>query len=165
MNAPRPAGLRLLSRRRLAALRLAAEGNSRAQIAVKLGITVHTAAVYLSEATTALGARDLNHAVELGREQGLFAPGGAAVAVITVRQREALRLAANGATNAVIARCLHVAPATAHTLMQHAYRTLGVGSRTQAVAVAILLGIVPLEAIALPAALTDDEPAELRDAA
>lgn len=161
----RGAGMRILSRRRLAALRLAAQGDSREQIAAKLFVTVHTVAVYLSEAVVSLDVDDLAQAIELAERLGLFGPGGEAIARLTHVQRRALQLAANGATDAAIARALGFAPSSANTTLRQAYRILGVDNRTQAVAVAIRLGIVPLESIALPAALTGDEPAEPREAA
>lgn len=160
----RGAGMRILSRRRLAALRLAAQDDSHEQIAATLGVRVHTVAVYLSEAVVALDVDDLEQAIELARQLGLFGPGGEAIARLTFCQRDALRLAANGATDAAIGRALGFAPSSANTTLRQAYRILGVDNRTQAVAVAIRLGIVPIETVALPAALLEYQAAELQEA-
>ena len=160
----RGAGMRILSPRRLAALRLAARGDSHEQIAAQLGVRVHTVAVYLSETVVALDADDLAQAIELAERLGLFGPGGEAIARLTFCQRDALRLAANGATDAAIGRALGFAPSSANTTLRQAYRILGVDNRAQAVAVAIRLGIVPLETITLPAALGEGDAPGLREA-
>lgn len=52
------------------------------------------------------------------------------------REREVLALAADGLTNAEIARRLVVGPATVKTHLEHVYEKLGVESRTAAAAVA-----------------------------
>jgi hypothetical protein len=61
-----------------------------------------------------------------------------------------LLLAANGSTNAEIARRLGVTPNSVAEILTVAYRRLGVAGRAQAVAVALRLGLLGLDDIALP---------------
>jgi LuxR family transcriptional regulator of spore coat protein len=72
------------------------------------------------------------------------------VTALTRRQREVLLLAANGNTNAAIARWLGVKPHSVAEILTVAYRRLGVSDRAQAVAVALRLGVLDLDEIALP---------------
>lgn len=69
---------------------------------------------------------------------------------LTNRQREALLLAANGNTNADIARWTGTQPTSVAGLLTTAYRALGVSHRAQAVAVALRLGEIQLEDVRLP---------------
>jgi DNA-binding CsgD family transcriptional regulator len=71
------------------------------------------------------------------------------------RQREVLTLAANGNTAAQIGAWLWVTPDTVNTTLQNAYRNLGVHDRAHAVAVAIRLGLIDLEAVTIPDRLAD----------
>jgi DNA-binding CsgD family transcriptional regulator len=53
---------------------------------------------------------------------------------LTPREAEILRLVAQGQTNKEIAAILYVSPLTIRTHLQHVYEKLGVGNRTEAVA-------------------------------
>ena len=70
--------------------------------------------------------------------------------LLTRRQREYLLLAANGNTNAAIARWSGVTPGTVNEILGNAYRALGAHDRAQAVAVALRIGEFGLADIALP---------------
>lgn len=59
---------------------------------------------------------------------------------LTARQREALRLCADGKRDAEIAELLGIAPATAHEHIEDAKRRLGVRTRIQAVVIAVRNG-------------------------
>lgn len=72
---------------------------------------------------------------------------------LTRRQREVLLLAANGNTNAAIARWLGVRPHSVAEILTVAYRRLGASDRAQAVAVALRLGLLDLDDIVLPDAV------------
>ncbi|WP_327738417.1 helix-turn-helix transcriptional regulator [Streptomyces nojiriensis] len=71
---------------------------------------------------------------------------------LTRRQREVLLLAANGNTNAQIARWLGVTPNSVAEVLAKAYRALGVADRAQAVAVSLRLELLDMDAVFLPAA-------------
>jgi DNA-binding CsgD family transcriptional regulator len=68
----------------------------------------------------------------------------------TPREVDALRLLANGHTLTSAARVLGIGRAGVASLLVDAYRRLGVHDRAHAVAVAIRLELIPLEAIRLP---------------
>lgn len=63
------------------------------------------------------------------------------VPVLSSREREYLRLVAQGLTDAQIARRLHVARSTVRVQLGRLYRKLRVRNRTQAVAQAVVLGV------------------------
>jgi DNA-binding NarL/FixJ family response regulator len=65
-----------------------------------------------------------------------------ALASLTARELEVLRVMARGVTNAQIAAELFISPKTAKTHVQHIIAKLGVSDRTQAVVRAIEAGIV-----------------------
>jgi DNA-binding CsgD family transcriptional regulator len=71
----------------------------------------------------------------------------------TPREIHALRLLANGHTLTSAARVLGIGRAGVASLLVDAYRRLGVHDRAHAVAVALRLGLIPLEAIRLPETL------------
>ncbi|WP_330328240.1 response regulator transcription factor [Streptomyces pseudovenezuelae] len=71
---------------------------------------------------------------------------------ITDRERQTLIHAANGKTNASIARAMGVGQETVKTRMQSILRKLRVGDRTQAVAVALCLGLLEMDDVEIPAA-------------
>lgn len=73
---------------------------------------------------------------------------------LTARQAEVLVLVANGNTAVEIAGWLWVSPNTVNRVLQNAYRNLGVSSGAQAVAVALRLGLIPVEAVRLPEAVS-----------
>jgi len=69
---------------------------------------------------------------------------------LTRRQREVLLLAANGNTNAAIARWLGVRPHSVAEILTVAYRRLGAADRAQAVAVALAVGELGVHEINIP---------------
>ncbi|MEU0181811.1 LuxR C-terminal-related transcriptional regulator [Streptomyces sp. NPDC006207] len=81
------------------------------------------------------------------------AAGRSRVRVLTRRQLEVLRLAANGNTAAEIAGWLGVTADTINGTLRHAYRNLGVNDRAHAVAVACRVGLLRPGDIVLPEAL------------
>ena len=80
--------------------------------------------------------------------------GGRPVYPVTRRQVEALTHAANGRTNAGIAARMGISENTVSGLLRKAFVKLGASDRAQAVAVALRLGLVPLEAVVLPEAVS-----------
>ncbi|WP_408996788.1 LuxR C-terminal-related transcriptional regulator [Streptomyces scabiei] len=72
---------------------------------------------------------------------------------VTRRQVEILRLAANGKTNQAIAHFLGVSKETVKSQLRAVYPKLRVSDRTQAVAVAIRVGLLTVDDIALPRGL------------
>lgn len=74
---------------------------------------------------------------------------------ITGRQVDILRLAANGNTNRAIARHLGVGEETVKTQLQVTYRKLRAKDRTQAVAVALRVGLLSMTDVMLPPGLPD----------
>ncbi|MEU0237046.1 response regulator transcription factor [Nocardiopsis sp. NPDC006198] len=64
-------------------------------------------------------------------------------AVLSPRETEVLRLAAEGRTNAAIGRALHISQTTVKTHLVRVYDKLGVGDRTAAVSRAIRRGLLP----------------------
>ena len=70
---------------------------------------------------------------------------------LTAREKDALVLAANGHTNRAIGRALAINEETVKSRMQSILRKLRVRNRTQAVAVALALGVLALEDIVVPA--------------
>ncbi|HEY3477934.1 MAG TPA: helix-turn-helix transcriptional regulator [Streptomyces sp.] len=69
---------------------------------------------------------------------------------LTVRQREVLRLAANGNTNAQIATFRGVTPHSVAEILTAAYRRLGATDRAQAVAIALAVGELGVHEIHIP---------------
>ena len=63
--------------------------------------------------------------------------------LLSPREVEVLRLAAEGRTNAAIGRVLHISATTVKTHLMRAYDKLGVGDRTAAVSQAIRRGLLP----------------------
>ncbi len=94
-----------------------------------------------------------------GAEPGLFrcpgcdgVPGSGADerlagagAGLTEREVEVLQAFANGATTVEVVRTLNVSPKTVKNHLAHIYAKLGAADRTQAVSMALRLGIVRLE--------------------
>lgn len=72
---------------------------------------------------------------------------------VTRRQVEILRLAANGNTNQAIARWLGISVETVKSQLRAVYPKLRVSDRTQAVAVALRVGLLTVEDIDLPRGL------------
>ena len=70
---------------------------------------------------------------------------------LTTREKAALVLAANGKTNAAIARALGLGEETVKSRMQVIRRKLRAQDRTQAVAVALVLGVLSVDDIVVPA--------------
>lgn len=69
---------------------------------------------------------------------------------LTTREKDALILAANGKTNAAIARALGLNVETVKSRMQSILRKLRASDRTQAVAVALRLGVLEMDDIKVP---------------
>jgi len=64
---------------------------------------------------------------------------------VTEREREVLQLVANGRSNREIAEALDLSSRTVEAHLNHAYRKLGVGSRTEAAIQAFRKGLVRLD--------------------
>ena len=75
---------------------------------------------------------------------GVLAAGGdrAEVKMLTQREREVLRLLADGLRNEEIGRRLHIAAETARAHIRNAMRKLGAATRTQAVATALRQSLI-----------------------
>lgn len=71
-------------------------------------------------------------------------------AYITARERQTLLLAANGHTNRSIARVMGLTEDTVKTRMVKVRRKLRAQDRTQAVAVALALGLLSLTDVVVP---------------
>lgn len=69
---------------------------------------------------------------------------------LTKRQREVLLLSANGNTQQQIAKWLGICKGTVTGILTNAYRTLGVSTGQQAVAVALALGEIGIHQIHIP---------------
>ncbi len=67
---------------------------------------------------------------------------------LTDQERAVLRLAAHGCTNKAIGQELAMSPRTVQDHLERVYGKLQVGSRTQAVARALVLGLIPLDDLA-----------------
>lgn len=78
---------------------------------------------------------------------------GPARPILTARQRQVLVLAANGLTNQSIGRRLGIYEHTVKTHMQDVRRALHTNDRAQACTVALRLGLIRLDEIALPPAI------------
>lgn len=70
--------------------------------------------------------------------------------LLTARRLEILRLYAHGYDTVGVARSMFVSPSTVKDQTRLACRRLGAANRTQAVAVAIALGLLPVRDIAIP---------------
>ncbi|MEU6545026.1 response regulator transcription factor [Streptomyces sp. NPDC046859] len=75
---------------------------------------------------------------------------------LTERETEVLVMLARGKANKEIARELRIGEQTVKTYVSHIFDKLGVHSRTQAVAHALRLGLVPAAELARGLAATDD---------
>lgn len=73
----------------------------------------------------------------------LAAAGAEAAASLTPRERDVLRLLADGCTNEEVGRRLHLSPETVRTHVRKAMRKLDADTRTQAVATALRRRIIP----------------------
>ncbi|MDH6224322.1 helix-turn-helix transcriptional regulator [Streptomyces sp. MJP52] len=62
--------------------------------------------------------------------------------LLTARRLEVLRLAANGRTNAEIAKTLFISEEAVKSHMQLAYRSLGARDRTHAIAICLVRGLI-----------------------
>ena len=89
-----------------------------------------------------LGLRSYPHVIRDGEEPRAY---------ITARERETLLLAANGHTNRSIARAMGLTEETVKTRMVKVRRKLRAVDRTQAVAIALAMGLLALEDVAVPA--------------
>lgn len=73
---------------------------------------------------------------------------------ITRRQVEALTWVANGHTNAAIAARMGISGNTVAALLGKAFAKLGAADRAQAVAIGLRVGLIPLQAVELPEAVS-----------
>ncbi|WP_433302418.1 helix-turn-helix transcriptional regulator [Actinoplanes sp. CA-030573] len=95
-----------------------------------------------------LGAAPLLEAADtLARRLGLRTPGAAAVVaagteILTAREREVLRLVAEGKSNSRIAQSLYISPKTASVHVSRIIAKLEVANRVEAAAVAHRLGLL-----------------------
>ena len=69
---------------------------------------------------------------------------------LTTRQRQVLRLVANGNSNAAIATWLGITPHSVAEILTVAYRRLGAADRAQAVAIALAVGELGIHEIHIP---------------
>ncbi|MFE1949982.1 response regulator transcription factor [Streptomyces sp. NPDC059524] len=69
---------------------------------------------------------------------------------LTAREKDTLRLAANGKTNHAIARELGLSEETVKTRMQKLRRKLRADDRAHAVAIGLALGLLRLEDVVVP---------------
>lgn len=69
---------------------------------------------------------------------------------LTARQREVLALVANGNTSQQAGERLNIGVNTVNSILRNAFRTLGVTSRAQAVAVALAVGELGIHQIHIP---------------
>ncbi len=139
-------------RHRLAGALLATGGDDERARATELlrlarGVADHLGARPLAEAVGLLVRRAR---LTLGREAGpAAAPGPAAGPAealrLTGREREVLRLVADGRTNRQIAEELFISPKTASVHVSHILAKLGVSGRGEAAAVAHRLALFPAE--------------------
>jgi len=68
--------------------------------------------------------------------------GGEAASPLSPREREILRLASDGSSNAEIARTLHLSAETVKSHLRNSYEKLGAKDRTAAVALAMRRGLI-----------------------
>jgi DNA-binding CsgD family transcriptional regulator len=86
---------------------------------------------------------DLGRRARLGRQTASTAPG--ALAGLTAREREVLRLLTAGRSNREIAAALFIAPKTASVHVSNIMSKLGAASRTEAAALAHQAGLPPAD--------------------
>ncbi len=102
-----------------------------------------------AQAADRLGARPLRAALDDLARRARIGPApddgrpGAALASLTGREREVLRLIAAGRSNREIAAALFIAPKTASVHVSNILSKLGAASRTEAAAVAHREGLAP----------------------
>jgi two-component system, NarL family, response regulator DegU len=72
---------------------------------------------------------------------------GGALASLTARELQVLRLMATGDSNEAIARALHISPSTLRNHTSNIYRKLGISDRVQAVIVAVREGLVDVNPV------------------
>ncbi|WP_336923112.1 AAA family ATPase [Aquipuribacter sp. SD81] len=93
-----------------------------------------------------LGAAPLSAQVDaLERRAGLGEAGAGADAVLTAREREVLRLVAQGLTNRQVGARLFISEKTVSVHLSNAMAKLGASGRTEAVTLAHRTGLLPLE--------------------
>ena len=89
------------------------------------------------------GVVQLDAAIAKQLTRSLVAPKPGTVGALTDREREVLRLVAQGLSNRQIADALVISERTARTRVSNILSKLGVASRTQAALLAIREGIAP----------------------
>ena len=93
-------------------------------------------------AAVARGDTVLAPAVQSGLARELQLRSGDQKALLTPREREILKLTADGLSAPAIGRRLYLSPATVKTHLQHLYEKLGVSDRAAAVAEAMRRGLL-----------------------
>ena len=127
-----------------------AEAGQRADAEREWGLAMATAAE-LGAAPLQAALDDLGRRARLGPALASRAGAGAgagagapdALAGLTNREREVLRLLAAGRSNREIAAALFIAPKTASVHVSNIMAKLGAGSRTEAAAIALQAGLRP----------------------
>lgn len=130
-SASPPPALAALSPREQEALKLLAKDQSRADIALSLGITEGTLGGLLSDIYRKLGVKNRQDAVATTR------PSSAQLSTIptrlSLREQEVLKLLAEGQSTKDIARNLNISSGTVFVYASNICRILGVKSRAEAV--------------------------------
>lgn len=100
---------------------------------------------------TLISPEELSGLLKLARQRRLSNPAAhAAVASLTPRERQVLRLLADGLNNKEIARHLGTTVATERNYLASVFSKLGVHSRLQALVFALHHGIVEIPTVAAP---------------
>jgi DNA-binding NarL/FixJ family response regulator len=113
-------------------------GAAEREWALAAGVAEELGAAPLQSALADLGRR-----ARLGRQPASTAPG--ALAGLTARERDVLRLLAAGRSNREIASALFIAPKTASVHVSNILAKLGAASRTEAAAIAHQAGLPPAD--------------------
>jgi DNA-binding CsgD family transcriptional regulator len=123
-----------------------AEAGQRADAEREWGLAV-AAAAGLGAAPLQAALDDLGRRARLGPAAGSGSRAAApdALAGLTNREREVLRLLAAGRSNREIAAALFIAPKTASVHVSNIMAKLGAGSRTEAAAIALQAGLRPAD--------------------
>jgi DNA-binding NarL/FixJ family response regulator len=125
-----------------------AEAGQRADAEREWGLAMAVAAE-LGAAPLRAALDDLGRRARLGPAPGAGSRAGAgapdALAGLTNREREVLRLLAAGRSNREIATALFIAPKTASVHVSNIMAKLGAGSRTEAAAIALQAGLRPAD--------------------
>jgi DNA-binding NarL/FixJ family response regulator len=144
-NTPTSAEMAQLTPREREVLALMARGLSNADVAAELFTSEATVKTHLARVMMKLGVHDKPQAVAafyLSAERSEQASTPAEIAGLTSREREVLILVADGLSNADIAKRLSIGEVTVRTHLARVQTKLGVGEKSQAVAIAYKTGLV-----------------------